>query len=264
MNRLRDWEDGLLSSDKGVELLRRTPPTPGMPELKRRVWAALQREPAREPAWGWLPRLRAVAVGVVIALVAGTAGAVMTRRWVFPDIERTATTAAPPSDGARRERRRSAKEASPTLPLAAPVDPGDVVEPLDEVAPVEVVPGRVREVPRAAKATAPKTHALPETAARERAEERTEVLDAMVAHRRDRDPQRAGLLLDRYLSRHRQGALREEALALATEAADARGDGAAAERLARLYEADYPNGRFQQFARNHLSSKPSSAQSPSQ
>src|SRR6516162_1647890 len=106
MNRLRDWEDGLLSSEKGIELLKNTPPTARMPELKRRVWVALQQNPAREPARGWLPGFRAFAVGMVIALLAGTAGAVMTRRWVFPDVERTAPGSASPADGARREHRR--------------------------------------------------------------------------------------------------------------------------------------------------------------
>jgi hypothetical protein len=253
MNRLRDWEDGMLSSDKGIELLRNTPATPRMPELKRRVWASLQEEQMRAPTRGW-PKMRAFAVALTVALVAGTAGAVMTRRWVLPDLQR-ATPAAGSGSDARREHRRSTKELAPALPPAATIDPDDAVAPLDAVAPAAHQAERAAARPQAAK---------PRVVAETAQQERTEVLDAMIALRRDRDPHRAGMLLDRYLSRHRQGALREEALALATEAADARGDGATAERLARLYEADYPNGRFKQFARNHLSSKAANASAPPQ
>jgi hypothetical protein len=85
-------------------------------------------------------------------------------------------------------------------------------------------------------------------------QERTQVLDALIALRRDHDPVRAGAMLDRYLAAHPRGALREEALVLATEAADARGDHQLAQRLARSYQADYPEGRFRQFARSHTQS----------
>jgi hypothetical protein len=84
------------------------------------------------------------------------------------------------------------------------------------------------------------------------ARERTEVLDALVALRRDRDPVRAGAMLSAYLSSHPRGVLREEALALAIEAADARGDRETSERLSRSYVGAYPSGRFGEFARRHL------------
>jgi hypothetical protein len=84
------------------------------------------------------------------------------------------------------------------------------------------------------------------------ARERTEVLDALVALRRAHDPLRAGTMLTRYLSAHPRGALREEALVLAIEAADARGDRAAAEQLARTYQGEFPAGRFLAFARSHV------------
>ena len=84
------------------------------------------------------------------------------------------------------------------------------------------------------------------------ARERTQVLDAMIALRRDHDPERAQALLDPYLQRSRQGALREEALVLAIEAADARSDRARAARLARVYQDEYPGGRFATFVRSHI------------
>ena len=86
------------------------------------------------------------------------------------------------------------------------------------------------------------------------------MLDALIALRRDHDPVRAGALLDSYLVAHPRGALREEALVLATEAADARGDHALAQRLARIYQADYPQGRFHQYTRSLIQS--GSAASP--
>ena len=62
---------------------------------------------------------------------------------------------------------------------------------------------------------------------------------------------RAGTLLARYLSAHPRGALREEALVLAIEAADARGDRAVGEQLAHVYQGEFPAGRFLAFARSH-------------
>ena len=105
--------------------------------------------------------------------------------------------------------------------------------------------------PRPPARSAPKKLAgLPPTAASV-ARERTEVLDALVALRREHDPVRAGTLLSRYLSAHPHGALREEALVLAIEAADARGDRTGGEQLAHAYQAEFPGGRFLPFARSH-------------
>jgi TolA-binding protein len=80
------------------------------------------------------------------------------------------------------------------------------------------------------------------------AQETALVMAAVRALRREHDPARAGLLLDDYLRRYPSGVLSEEALALAIEAASARGDARAA-ALARMYLARYPQGRFQHAAR---------------
>ena len=42
MNRLRDAAADDLLSSKEIERLRNTPPTPPVPDMKRRVWSALQ------------------------------------------------------------------------------------------------------------------------------------------------------------------------------------------------------------------------------
>ena len=87
--------------------------------------------------------------------------------------------------------------------------------------------------PKPPARSAPKKLASLPPSAASVARERTEVLDALVALRREHDPVRAGTLLTRYLSAHPRGALREEALVLAIEAADARGDQTGGEQLAQ-------------------------------
>ena len=78
-------------------------------------------------------------------------------------------------------------------------------------------------------------------------EESALMMQAVQALRRDHDAERAGALLDDYLRRFEHGALEEEALALAVEAAAARGDERAGE-LGERYLARYPKGRFRQAA----------------
>ena len=86
MNRLRDeWGDDPVAS-RGIEILRGTPPTPRMPEMKRRVWLAQQQSATPQRGGFRLSRLR---VGVVVAAailsIAGTSGAVIAaRRWIVP------------------------------------------------------------------------------------------------------------------------------------------------------------------------------------
>jgi hypothetical protein len=75
------------------------------------------------------------------------------------------------------------------------------------------------------------------------------VLSAMQVLRRQRDGARAGQLLEDYLIAHPLGALREEAMALAVEAASARGDGRESRRLAARYDHAFPDGRFRQDVR---------------
>jgi hypothetical protein len=77
------------------------------------------------------------------------------------------------------------------------------------------------------------------------------VVAAIQALRQDRDPQRAGRLLAAYLRTHPRGALAEEALALAIEAAAARHSPSAVV-FARRYLRDYADGRFRQVAQDLL------------
>ncbi len=69
------------------------------------------------------------------------------------------------------------------------------------------------------------------------------VIDGANALRRDRDPERAQLLLQFYLRRYPNGAVREEALALLVEAAQSQ---EAAATFAARYREEYPAGRFRE------------------
>ncbi len=73
------------------------------------------------------------------------------------------------------------------------------------------------------------------------------LVDAMLAVRHTRDFRRAGVLLEDYLAKYPRGALREEAMALAVEAAAARTDLARRDFWVSAYLKDYPAGCFRAF-----------------
>jgi hypothetical protein len=237
MKRLRDMEGDEPLFRRGVEVLRGTPPTAEMPDAKQRVWRGIQRAPAptrrRPPIL--LPKLALVAI---VALGAGTAGAVIAHRW-----QRGQREMVPAREGVASPPRSMPPAPRPeeASPIAAVADTAPAV--------ADAVEAIAR--PRPAARSAPKKLASLPPSAASVARERTEVLDALVALRREHDPVRAGTLLARYLSAHPRGALREEALVLAIEAADARGDKTGGEQLAHAYQAEFPAGRFLPFARSH-------------
>jgi len=240
MNRLRDT-DGEASRDpqdplfqRGRDLLQQTPPAAPDGDVKDRVWRSLQHAPAPAPRGLRILMLK-VAMVAIVALGAGTAGAVITRRWIVP-----AVSGGAPAAGPARPPARQAK--------AQPVAPAEPVAIADETA--AEIPH-----PKAPARSAPRKPASPAPSAAAVARERTEVLDALVALRREHDPVRAGTLLTRYLTAHPRGALREEALVLAMEAADARGDRPGAAQLAQTYQTEFPGGRFLIFARSHFDAR---------
>lgn len=296
MNRLRDDVGDGPVAERGIQLLRAYAATPLDGEMKRRVWGAIQQTRLRAVAPRAFPRLRFAAAAIILLGLAGTAGAVITRRWIAPGLARTAAPSvdAAPGPAGTRARKVGARVApagdvpatkmalaEPTLtPQAAALEP---IKPATRTsaaphtgngeagrgiaiassgdrsartartsrAPLSAAGMTDAQTPRAAARAG---EADPQTAAAA-ARERTQVLDAMVALRRDHDGARAGLLLDAYLKEHPRGVLREEALVLAVEAADARGDGATARRLARTYQDTYPGGRFSAFARDRAAAE---------
>src|SRR5689334_59564 len=103
MNRLRDYSGDGPVSERGIEILRGTAATAATPDLKRRVWSSLEGIPV-EGAGVSMPGVKALVLGVMMFSVAGTAGAVITGRWIVPALDRAETNAYAPA--ARTERRR--------------------------------------------------------------------------------------------------------------------------------------------------------------
>jgi hypothetical protein len=243
MNRLRDQAGEDPTSERVLELLRETPPSPRMPDLKRRVWGSIQLGPASGRAASRLPGFKTVTIAVSIVALAGTAGAVISGRWIVPALDGPARSSALGVATPRPDRSRAIRRMPGRVTVQAPAE---VANGLSDRA--------TRRASPAAERGAVRSPAAPVRTASAVSRERTEVLDALIALRRDRDPRRAGVLLERYLSAHPRGTLREEALALAIEAADARDDRPAAQHLARSYQAEFPGGRFHPFARSHTES----------
>lgn len=234
MNRLRDTDSDELLFRRGVEVLRKIPPTSPAPDVKQRVWNSLNRARARarERRGLGIPMLK-LAMVAIVALAAGTAGAVIARRWIAPKVEMV--------DGGGSPSRASLPPGKTRpVPAVVPAPAAPVIDAADD--------SRSRKSPGR---STPRKLAGPPPGAASVARERTEVLDALIALRREHDPVRAGTLLARYLSAHPRGALREEALVLAIEAADARGDRAGGVQLAQAYQDEFPAGRFLPFARSH-------------
>jgi hypothetical protein len=232
MNRLREEAAFDPVSERGIELLRTVQPPPAQPEMKRRVWAALQANthaPRLRPGM-----LRVVMLGAGVMIFTATAAAAIGGRWIVQQVERMRVAPPPVSvqPVIRHEHVRTRTLAQATPPAVEPPAPEPVVPELREL-----------YHPRPHRVAPPATTA---------AQERTQVLDALVALRRDHDARRASALLDTYLAANRHGALREEALVLALEAADARGDVPRAVRLAHVYQGEFPGGRFATFVQSHL------------
>jgi len=234
MNRLREETAFDPVSERGIELLRSVQPPAPQPEMKRRVWAALQQ--TTSTASRMRPGvLRAVVLGAGVMVFAATAAAAIGGHWIVRQVERMRV---PPPAVSVAPTIRHEQHARPARALA-------------EAEPAALEPAVPAPVPELRELELPRPHRIAPPASTV-AQERTQVLDAMIALRRDHDARRATALLDTYLAANRHGALREEALVLALEAADARGDGARSARLARIYQSEFPHGRFTSFAQGHL------------
>ncbi len=267
MNRLRDHAGDDPTSTEELERLRNTPPTAPMPEMKRRVWNALQQRSLTHPSRGssriiGMPMMRMAATVVAVVVLAGTAGAMIAKRWVVPMLGGSVRSSGVGDSASRfgqsgpMRRIAGAKTRNLESPPEVMAAPSELARPEARALPGTAVTAPFgakaprSSVIRAERGTA-RVAVVPARPAPAAAQGRTEVLDALVALRRDRDPVRAGALVNKYLADYPRGALREEALVLAIEAADARGDHLVGRRWARVYEAEYPRGRFRQFAHGH-------------
>ena len=255
MNRLRD-ESGLDPiSEKGIEMLRSVRPTASSPLLKRRVWAALQESTIASPARQRSSMLRVVVVGVGLVAFTATAAATIGGRRIAARIEKFWGPRVDVGGG-------GAPRAERTKPVRVVAEA--VKAPDEEMLPESAAP----EAPIEADSRVPVAGSPPTSAARgalrparpvplaaETTRERAQVWEALVALRRDHDPNHAAALLNHELEANPHGVLRQEALVLAIEAADARGDRRGAEGFARVYQREFPSGRFKQLAQRYLDEK---------
>jgi hypothetical protein len=256
MNRLRDEPGFDPISEKGIRMLRAIRRTSCPPGLKRRVWASLQQTSIGSPIRRRSSLLRALVVGIGLVAFTASAAATLGGRRLVSRIERMLGSwvgTAP----ARSEGPNPARLVAEAPSAASGGTPPGMAQP----GPPEAHPETENRILLGGSLPPAPTHGglRPSTAARpaatETSRERTQVLEALGALRRDHDPNRAAALLNHDLETNRHGVLRQEALVLAIEAADARGDHAGAERFARAYEREFPSGRFRQLVRSYLDEK---------
>ena len=253
MNRLRD-ESGLDPiSEQGIGILRAVRPTASPPGLRRKVWASLQQTSIASPVRARFSALRAMLVGVGVGLLlfTATAAATIGGRKLAARIERLWAPRARVGDAPTRlERTKTVRVAdAPSAPAEeafAPIGEANVSETA-----LEQPQGRMPASAAPAGHGAARASRAAAVAA-ETSRERAQVWEALVALRRDHDANRAAALLNHDLETNRHSVLRQEALALAIEAADSRGDRAGAAQLARTYADEFPAGRFKAFAQSHL------------
>jgi|SRR4051794_30063509 len=253
MNRLRD-ESGLDPiSEKGIEMLRSVRPTASAPLMKRRVWAALQESTIASPVRQRSSMLRVLVIGVgLVAFTTATAAATIGPRRIAAQIEKFLGSRV--GGGATQPRSERTK---PVRVVAEAPKAPDVEMPPEIAAPEAPVKAESRTSVAASPPVA--RNALrtsrPVPLAAETTRERAKVWEALVALRRDHDPNRAAALLSHELEANPHGVLRQEALVLAIEAADAHGDRRGAEGFARAYQREFPSGRFKQLAQRYLDEK---------
>jgi hypothetical protein len=250
MNRLRD-ESGLDPiSEKGIGMLRSVRPTACSPLLKRRVWAALQESSIASPARQRSSMLRVLVVGVGLVAFTATAAATIGGRRIATRIERFFG----PLGGATQPRSERVKPVRVVAEVERAPDVQAISEARVSETPAKADDGRLplaaALAPTPARAALRPARAVPVAA--ETSRERAQVWEALVALRRDHDPNRAAALLTHELEANPRGVLRQEAFVLSIEAADARGDRRGAESFARAYQREFPSGRFRQLAQRYL------------
>jgi hypothetical protein len=225
---------------EGVALLRERGRHEPSPLQKARVRAALEADSGAGATWRGRPAMLAVVFAAILLVGGAISSTSFARQWVGAQVRRLVAWVAPQAAPA------AAPQAAPARAPATPV----IVEAPAELPVAAAPPRQPRVVAPRVEARAPKHAAMPVID-----DEPTLVATAMRALRRDHDPVGAGQLLDDYLRRWPNGALIEEALALALEAANARGD-ARARAFATTYLQRFPAGRFGEAARRTLARTP--------
>jgi hypothetical protein len=211
----------------GAALLAKVPPLELSAAQRRRIRARI--DAAAEPrALRWLRP----AIALPVLLVVGAAGAAVGKRWLNPvstqrQFEREPAHVVTP-------RAMPPKAMPPKAAPAAPATPEPAVDPMQEVEPEAK---RSVPAPRASQ-SGPGASLM---------------MEALQA-RRAGDAARAQQLTAEYQKKYPNGALKEEALAIAFESAAARDDPGAV-KLAQRYLASFPQGRFRKQAEQVLANR---------
>lgn len=206
----------------GATLLAKVPPLELSATQRRRIRARI--DAAGEPrGLRWLRP----AFALPVLLVVGAAGATVGQRWLNP--------VSPQRPFEPEPAHVVAPKAVPQKAAApAPATPEPAVDPMPEVE-----PEAKRNVPAARASQSGPGASL--------------MMEALQA-RRAGDTARAQQLTAEYNKKYPNGALKEEALAIAFESAAARNDPGAV-KLAQKYLASFPQGRFRKQAEQVLSNK---------
>jgi hypothetical protein len=165
----------------------------------------------------------------------------------------------PPSPAAPAATPAAAEGRGPVAPELPPSPaPPVVAERIDPPVVAPVAPARA-SVGTRSRISAPSHPVSGDTARRAQGagdDESMLIMEGVRALRRDGDPSRSEALAEGALQRYPHGALAEEAMALAMEAASARGDVPASRRAAQRYLDNFRSGRFADRAQRILVSPP--------
>lgn len=223
-----DGEAGL------AELVRHAQKYQSNPFRKRMILSRIHSPPR-------VSRFSGKLIAGVVLLGSATAAAAAGYRWVSQESDAAPGTASAPA------LRQRTPELAPT-PTAARVEQAPQSPAATSTSDA---PAQPSAAPADSSASGSAKSLAPRGAAKLAGEDPAPVLEALRSLRKSGDPDRAQQLLDGYLRSHPKGALSEEALALAIEAALARRDPRAAD-YARQYLAKYPKGRFTKLSRSVL------------
>jgi hypothetical protein len=251
MKRLRDEAAADPTRTRGTRLLRSGSPNARrrpLPEMKRRVWARLVEArtvgASARTTRHFVVRRRSAVLTLLLVLSTATAGAVIGRRVINRSFTPLVSHDDPAIAARPVGRQRSYKEPEALDDFSLPPEnkpSADIAVPSEPHHRVGVKSPRGTD-----RSALERSVARAAVDAKEQAGHQL-VVDAMLALRRARDFRRAGVLLEDYLKKYPRGALREEAIALAVEAAMARTDLARRDYWASVYLQDYPAGRFRGF-----------------
>ena len=215
-------DDPDLAIRTSAALLSKVQPFELSATQRRRIRARIDAVAEQPRGLAWLRP----AFALPVLLVVGVAGATVGPRLYRAVVPQSSFEPSPPS----------AQAAPPVAPVRAPAAPAP--------APAPAEPGSIAPEELETEKPAPTPHAAPSGPGA------TLMMEALQA-RRAGDTARAQQLTLEYQKKYPNGALKEEALAIAFESAAARKD-ASATRLAQKYLAAFPRGRFRAQAEQVL------------